>query len=51
MLNTMMEIENTSFGNISIPFLLSCSQHCEHHGIQHDEIFGYTFYNEIDCPN
>ena len=27
MLNTMMENENTSFANISIPFLRSCSQH------------------------
>ena len=29
MLNTMMETENTSFANISIPFLRSCSC-CEH---------------------
>ena len=27
MLNTMMECENTSFANILIPFLRSCSQH------------------------
>ena len=27
MLNTMMENKNTSFANISIPFLRSCSQH------------------------
>ena len=73
MLNIMMENENTSFANISISFLRSCSQHvlsmlwklCQerdrniskscvfifHHGIQHDEASGYTFYNEVDCPN
>ena len=22
-----------------------------HHGIQHDEASGYTFYNDIDCAN
>ena len=30
MLNTMMENENTSFANISIPFLRSCSSMAEH---------------------
>ena len=29
-LNTMMENEITSFANISIPLLGSCSQHCGH---------------------
>ena len=28
MLNNMMENENTSFANISISFIRSCSQHC-----------------------
>ena len=36
-----MENENTGFANILIPFLRSCSH----------EASGYTFYNEIDCPN
>ena len=45
MLNTMMENENMSFANILIPFVRSCSQHCQlchcyvHsivHGIEHD---------------
>ena len=73
MLNTMMENENTSFANISIPFLRSCSYFFSyilwtwsqerdrnisetwvfifHHSIQHNEASGYTFYNEVDCPN
>ena len=44
--------ENTSFAYISIPFLRSCSQCCEHdhiifhHSIQHDEASGNTFYNK-----
>ena len=45
MLNTVMENENMSFANILIPFMRSCSQHCQlchchvHsivHGIEHD---------------
>ena len=53
MLNAMMKNENTSFANISIPFLRSCSQHdlregsnnvfIFHQVIQHDEASGFTF--------
>ena len=56
MLNTMMENKNTSFANISIPFLRSCSQHwikiCVfifHHSIQHNEASGYTLYKNRIC--
>ena len=50
MLNTMMEIENASFANISIRSLRSCSQHVFifHHSIQHDEASGYTFYKSAN---
>ena len=48
MLNSMMENENTSFANTSI--LRSCI-FIFHHSTQHDEASGYTFCNEIDCPN
>ena len=34
MLNTMMENENASFANISIPFLRSCAQHDLRKGIK-----------------
>ena len=37
MLNTMVKNENTSFANISIPFLRSCSQHsvqCREHNLR-----------------
>ena len=37
MLNTMMENENTKF--------------IFHHSIQHDQASGYTFCNEVGCPN
>ena len=54
MLNTMMENENTSFANILISFLRSCSQERDRnisktcvfnfpHIIQHGEAASYTF--------
>ena len=42
-----MENENTSFANILIPFLRSCSEH----SVQHNEASGNTFYKEVGCPN
>ena len=51
----MIEDENTTLANIMIPFLISWSQEKEwniiksdvfvfHHGIQHHEASGYTFF-------
>ena len=51
MLNTMMENKNTSFANILIPFRSKACVFIFHHSVQHDEASGYTFYNEVDCPN
>ena len=53
MLNAMMENENMLWTwsqgtdrNISKTCVFNF-----HHSIQHDEVSGYTFYKEVDCPN
>ena len=62
MLNAVMKNENISFGNISVSSLRSGSQERDrnisktcvfifHQSIQHYDDSGYTFYNEIHCPN
>ena len=47
MLNTMMENKNTQ---VLLLFIKSCV-FTSHHSLQHGEASGFTFYNEVDCPN
>ena len=50
-LNTMIENKNTSFVNTRDRNISKTCVFIFHHSIQHDEASGYTFYNEVDCPN